>query len=378
MIRVTTNSTLYNYRYNLGQNTNSLNNSMMKVMTQRNFSSYASNPAAATRAFKVHSALNATRAQYSNNQTVTSKFETAWSTIRGISDDLTEDMGQVPALEGLSTPNLDTLDIQAQVLRSGAEAIVQSMNGKYDQDFIFAGSDNQNAPFAIEDGHITYRGVAIDDPDTLNQVYRDPETNKPIYKTDANGDPVLDDSGQPVEMTNAEVLKMWAEDDPLYVDIGLGFELDEDGKVIDSTAFDASISGIAILGYGIDEDGDPKNLASIMLRLADIFDGYDASNKEDPWGGNEEEANRLINKFKESKEAMIDAHAELDAKTGFLNSNGTQLESTFDALNTERSSIEDVDMVDAITELVWAQTCYNAALQVGTNVIPQSLMDYLK
>ena len=34
-------------------------------------------------------------------------------------------------------------------------------------------------------------------------------------------------------------------------------------------------------------------------------------------------------------------------------------------------------MVDAITELVWAQTCYNAALQVGVNVIPQSLMDYL-
>ena len=28
-------------------------------------------------------------------------------------------------------------------------------------------------------------------------------------------------------------------------------------------------------------------------------------------------------------------------------------------------------------ELSWAQTCYNAALQVGANVIPQSLMDYL-
>ena len=119
--------------------------------------------------------------------------------------------------------------------------------------------------------------MAIDDPTTLNQTYLDPETNKPIYKTDANGDPVLDDSGQPVAMTNAEVLKMWAEDDPMYVDIGLGFELDEDGKVIDSTAFDASISGIAIMGYGIDEDGDPKNLASIMLRLADIFEGYDLS-----------------------------------------------------------------------------------------------------
>lgn len=37
-----------------------------------------------------------------------------------------------------------------------------------------------------------------------------------------------------------------------------------------------------------------------------------------------------------------------------------------------------VAAADAILELVWAQTCYNAALQVGTNVIPQSLMDYMK
>ena len=42
------------------------------------------------------------------------------------------------------------------------------------------------------------------------------------------------------------------------------------------------------------------------------------------------------------------------------------------------SNLEDIDPADAILELVWAQTCYNAALQVGTNVIPQSLMDYMK
>lgn len=48
------------------------------------------------------------------------------------------------------------------------------------------------------------------------------------------------------------------------------------------------------------------------------------------------------------------------------------------ALNVERSNLEDIDPADAILELVWAQTCYNAALQVGTNVIPQSLMDYMK
>ncbi len=41
------------------------------------------------------------------------------------------------------------------------------MNGKYGNNFVFAGADSLNAPFAINDkGFVTYRGVEIDNPDT--------------------------------------------------------------------------------------------------------------------------------------------------------------------------------------------------------------------
>ena len=364
MMRITTNATLFNYRYNLMNNTNLMNNAMTKVMTQRQFNSYATNPAAATRAFKIHSSLNAAQAQYANNQTVTSKFETAWSNIQGILDDLTDEMGKVPALKGLNDTNIENLDSQAQVLRGAAEGIIQSMNAKYDDDYIFAGSDNREPPFAIDDdGYITYRGVYIDKPGTLEANYLadpndptstvlNPNTNKPY--------------------TNQEMLKEWAENDPLYVDIGLGFALDDQRKVIESTAFDSAISGIDILGYGVDEETQlPKNIASIMLRLADVFENYDKDTDK-------EEAQKLVDAFNESQKAVIDKHAQLDVKTGFLNTNEMQLDANFAALNEERVGLEMVDPADAITELMWAQTCYSAALQVGTNVIPQSLMDYLK
>lgn len=363
MTRITTNGTLFNYRYNLMTTTNQLNKAMTQVMTQRSFSTYAENPAGATRAFKIHSSLNATRAQYDNNKTVTSKFETAWSIMDGVINDLTHELGKVPAMEGLNGTNLDNLDTQAQILRSGAESIIQSLNGRYDQDFIFAGSDNQKAPFSIENGHVTYRGVKVDAE--LDKVYHDKDGN-PIKAKDGH------------EMTNQEVLDMWAKEDPLYVDIGLGFQLDDDGKVVKSTAFDASISGIKVLGYGVDDDGDPKNLASIMLRMAEVFESYDPENKGDPWKGNEEEANRLINKFNDAHERMSDAHSELMAKANFLEANGTTLKNTFDSLNTERQSLENVEPADAVMALSWAQLCYSAALQVGVNVIPQSLMDYMK
>ena len=107
MTRITTNGMLFNYRYNLMTTTNQLNKAMTQVMTQRSFSTYAENPAGATRAFKIHSSLNATRAQYDNNKTVTSKFETAWSIMDGVINDLAHELGKVPAMEGLNGTNLD-------------------------------------------------------------------------------------------------------------------------------------------------------------------------------------------------------------------------------------------------------------------------------
>lgn len=372
MIRVTTNSSLQMYKSNLMNTTNGLNNAMTKLMTQRNFNSYASNPAAATRAFKIHSSLNATRVQSTNNETVKNKFDTAYSTLNIVVGDIADSLGKIPALEGLNGPNETNVNELGGVLRSGAEAIIQSMNSQYDSKFLFAGADSANPPFAIveENGksYVTYRGVKIDDPDSLDDTYyADPDDpTSVIYKEDGV-----------TPMTNQEVLDMWNEETQ-FVDIGLGFKFDENGDLISSTAFDSALSGIDILGYGMDEDGDPKNMVSIMLGLADIFESYNDETGSWAHEGDYEKAEQLVDKMQASRDEVTQKWSELSAQSKFLNTNATQLKAQFDSLDTERSTIEDVDMVDAIMELSWAQTCYSAALQVGTNVIPQSLMDYLK
>ena len=371
MIRVTTNGTLYNYKSNFNQTANQLNSAMMKLMSGRNFDTYAANPAGATRAFQIHSSINATNAQYDNNQTVLSKFETAWSSIQGILDGfdgLTTTGGQVPILGGINDTNLTALNSQGQILRESAEGIIQSLNAKYGDDYIFAGADSQNPPFGVDEEvdangilrhYVTYRGVRIDDPNTLGLLHPD----QAAYPG----------------MTNQQVLEKWNEEHQ-YVDIGLGFELDGNGEVIPSTAFDSAISGIGLTGFGVDDDDDdPLNVVSVMFRMSEIFENYDEENTEwNPNAGTREDAERLLDKFNAARQAMSDQWVELDTQAKFLNNNKTQLEGTFDALNVELTSLEDVDTADAILELSWAQVCYNAALQVGANVIPQSLMDYLQ
>lgn len=372
MMRVTTNSTLYTYQQNLYKSTNRLYDSMTKLMTQRQFNSYSANPAAATRAFKIHSSLNATNAQYANNTAIKNKFSTAWDIEDDIIDKLATDLGQVPTLNALNDPNFSTISIDGDILRAGAESIVQSLNSQYDGKFIFNGADTENPPFAIEDdgagnSYLTFRGVRVADPD--------PDYYTEEY-SDENGNAIMNDDTPPRAMTRQEVLDMWQEE-ALYVDIGIGFETDGNGNVIESTAFNSALNGLEFLGgQGLDDDGDPQDVVSIMLKLSDTLkqDGLDKA----AWdGGVRDEVERLAKKLTEGQEKMSSQHVQLDTKVKYLQTNENQLISTFDSLDTERGSIEDVDQVDAIMALSWAQTSYNAALQVGANVIPQSLMDYL-
>ena len=53
MICVTTNGTLRGYRSSLMRSTNNLNAARDKVLSQRNFNSFAEDPTAATQAFKL-------------------------------------------------------------------------------------------------------------------------------------------------------------------------------------------------------------------------------------------------------------------------------------------------------------------------------------
>lgn len=373
MLRVTTNSTLYTYRKNLLKSSNQLYSAMNAMMTGRNFDTYASDPAAATQAFRLHSSLNATNTQASNNQMVYNKFATAWDMADDMVNDLSQDLAQTPLIKGLNQTNWSTLNTHGDTILAGAEAMVQGLNAAYNGSYIFNGADTENPPFAIEtqgDMHyLTYRGVRVDDP---NEAYY----NENYLGED--GKPVPKDPDDPAKgnWTNGEMLEKWS-DEHLYVDVGLGFEMSGD-TVMDSTAFDAAISGIDFIGgYGLDEDGDPKNIISIMLRAAEMFQDYNEETGE--WGaaGDLEDATALVEKFTKAQSALSNQHVALETQAKFLKTNQTQLEDTFYAQNTQLNSIEKIDQVEAILTLVSAQTSYNAAIQVGANVVPQSLMDYL-
>lgn len=447
MIRATTGGVMKTYRSNLMNSFITMNKSRNTVLTQRTFNSYAEDPAAAAKAFRLRKSRMTVSSQHSICTDVMKKYETAFSCLQSI-DEVLDTQGAIDGtymktlkgttLSMLNDPEGDAREQLTKVLDQMSDMLVQTMNQKYGDNFIFAGADGHNVPFEVIADKLYYRGIPVDaaEPNVIKNANGSPleidpngtpplattgggyyvkmDTSALIRETDyndldaadrppilfkdasgnalrfnANGEP--DDNGdfylnldQAETMTtekyeeeklNAEKLKYLA-NETRFVDIGLGFQENEYGKLIESSAFNSSLSGLKFLGYGLDADGDPKNLYSLVQEMRKIAESVPSG---DDWSTETwNEFDRLVSKFETGCSKFKTEFTNLAGGTTKLENQVELLEENFYNLQDQYSELEDVDMVDAITSFIWAEYCYNAALKVGNNILSESLMDYLR
>ncbi len=167
------------------------------------------------------------------------------------------------------------------------------------------------------------------------------------------------------------------------IDLGMGLQEDENGKLVNGTAFNRSLPGINMLGFGVDEDGDPVNLAMIMKRLGEIYSNCDPttgafSKNEEEAEKLKTEADRLLDKYQAATDRTNASYTDVETKAHYLQQNQARLKLQGDYLQEERENIENVDLADAITEFSWDYYCYSAALKVGTQLLSESLIDYMR
>jgi flagellar hook-associated protein 3 FlgL len=437
MLRVTTNGTLKTYKYNLQKSTYTKNQAQNTVLTGRNFNSFAEDPAAAAKSFQLRRSFDRTNSQYDLGSSVVKKYDVAWSTLQSVVDDVNNrksDSAFAEVLAGASDTSGAGSVALGQSLTALATGIVQTMNGRYGDNFIFAGADGLNVPFTWEtdaDGvrQLYYRGINVNAtvPDLVQNNGADLTLND-AGQVDAAGTNYVDSSKvslvSTAELNDAEALAKGALQDTggnvatvtqdgqtyyvipnsanytisqddyetasksltalnymsgetKYADLGLGMQEDENGEIISSSVANVALQGINFLGYGVDEDGDPVNIVSIIDRMGQILQNCDESSGA--WASSEEreEYYRLAGKFEDAAALLTNKHTELDTQASFFQSNQKQLNSQAYTLETQFLAIEDVDLADAITSYSWAQYCYNAALKVGNSILSQSLMDYI-
>lgn len=161
--RITTNMMMNTYRYNLQGTTKKLSDARDKVLTHRNFNSYAEDPASATQAFRLRRDYYRTSDQVYNNSNTYNKFDTAWQNLTGIVNKLSDATSRVASIQGVTGTAGESRKALAQVLRETADSVIQGMNQKLGDQFIFAGNDGLKVPFSwSEDGKtLYYRGVNV-------------------------------------------------------------------------------------------------------------------------------------------------------------------------------------------------------------------------
>lgn len=403
--RITTNMMMSTYRYNLMNSTNRLSDASEKVQTKRNFNSYAEDPAAASQAFRLRRQWCQTSSQLDSTDATYNKFHTAWTNLGGVIKDLSDANGRVSAIRGQNGPTGEGRKALALVLRETADSVVESMNQKVGEQFIFSGNDGLNVPFSWNDDHtvLYYRGVNVNaggvpEPDTATNpkpVWAtsdiDPKTCLPkdMPTTAANDDEQawMDYYNDRADKMKLDVMNK----EQLNLDLGMGLKEDENGKLINGSAFDSALRGISFLNYGKDGNGDSECLPMVMRELADVFQAWDEDT--DPQGYNPDlagpsakglsaselqaKADRLLDKLNAAQKHTTEKYVELDAKAAFLKSNSSRLSTEVTNLNEQVLDVEQINLADAITQLSWDNMCYNAALKIGTQLLSQSLIDYM-
>jgi len=196
MIRATTIGVLKNYRYGLNNSFTKQNDARTTVLTHRNFNSFAEDPAAAARSFQLRRSRMVAQSQYSVCDTSYRRFQSAWSALDTVINDVDNANGKFDetikqsSLEALNDPTGDARTALAKVISETADALVQVMNNTYAGTFLFSGADGQTVPFSWGDnGELLYRGIPVDAavPDTLTVTDAAGKTVNLSLKLDADG-----------------------------------------------------------------------------------------------------------------------------------------------------------------------------------------------
>lgn len=336
-MRITTNAIIRNYKSNLSTTINTLNTSRTRVMTQRSFNSAAEDPGAAARASQLHRKYYKNLDNLSMLGDVQSRQDGQEDSLRQISD-IVKTINKEYNVQAMNGTN-QTLDIRkgyASAIRQFQKSMVLSLNSTYEDTFLFAGSDGKNPPFNLsEEGILTYRGINVDverGTDDFSQLYD--------YSKES-----------------------------LYVDLGMGLSLDDANTVVPSSAFNMSLPGINAVGYGKDSNGMSNNAIVLAGQMADLLeaDTFDS-----------EAYQNLMTKFEDVSSGLLNQITELGVKSEFLSTTKDRLENTDISLQEQMESVEGIDMAAAISDYMWNQYAYNAALKVGTSILSPSFIDFMK
>lgn len=341
-MRVADKTTQRNYLKYLNNARNDYAETNMKIASGNRFIKLSDDVSAGTRMLNSRVELFKSEKQLSNVQAINSEFKAVEDSMMSMNDVLNEIIGTKLVKAATETTGEAGRVTIASEIRSMKEELIQFANMKFATKYPFGGSTAKVAPFSLsDDGKLLYNGIDVDSVQQRADGTR--------YYVDANG-----------------VEQDIAMDNPLYLDIGLGVRVDGD-SFNSVSGFEASFSGIQVLGFGTTDDGISNNIINILTEIEDKLVNYDL-----------DELSKLQDQLVDRVDVFRTNVTDIGAKTNFLDTMETRLTNQVDNYKFRIDELVGINDAEEATQQSMNDYILKAVIQMGSKILPVSLWDYLR
>lgn len=332
-MRVTPSIISRNYNRNINRNLNKMNDIYNACITGRKFSKASEDPTSYIKEsfFKKQEAKVTN--YLSNINTVKSKFECAEGNMHEINNILKD--AQVNITNALTgTLNDGNRKILAGQLRDMQDNILKTANFQFTGNYIFGGSTTKTPPLEYNPttNIVMYKGVDVSDPANFAQL-----------ETLSNED--------------------------IYVDIGF---IGADGSVSSENALNISLSALNLLGFGNEVVNTETVDKNVIVLLGDIADILEKDNF------NSDDIRPYYDVFQKQQSSLLNSIADIGSKTKLLENTNERLLDLEIAVTDSVAKTSATDHSSALVEYKMQELLYNVSMQLGANVIPNTLFNFIK
>ena len=341
-MRITYRMMTSKYTDNLNKQSVELDRLNTQVSTGRAFSRTSEDTSTAIRAYQVRKNISKVESYQGNIEFAEDYLTNTESSMNSIEGSLSDAMQKI--LQGMNgSQSEDDRAIIANEIRTIQVQILETLNTNVTDGYIFGGSNSTDKPFTVDEttGKLQYNGVDLDSLDLSDAADK------------AQYDQLASDS--------------------LYVDIGLGVEFDASGEVNRNTVFNYSIPGISFVGVGTTDVGGEAVSNNIYNLLGELADELDKS--DDDYSFDRMDA--LYSQFETVKQSTYQKTTEIGSKTNYLEFMTERYDTQTLNMQTRQTDLEGIDTAEAYISFTSQQVAYQAALQMGTSIIQQSVFDYM-
>ncbi|MCI8659379.1 MAG: flagellar hook-basal body protein [Lachnospiraceae bacterium] len=399
-MRVTNASTYRKFTSSVNDVHFKLNKSMNKITSGAAYESAAENPLAYYTGKKIDQQYLDTKAKNTLITDVKNRLYQQELGARDIQDTLSKAKVQVEYGKTATTTGEHDIQTIKEDLMQKVRTIANDLNTQYQDFYVYGGNDVSTTPFSLDISlepndqanlTLTYRHIFPGETDVTEFRLKYSSDGNGDFKfellqNDANGNPILDENGNPLG-TQEELVKAMSEQGRM--DLGYGDISDH------STLVDTYTGGLNVL-TGLNSDAiraltqngqnptgadarvsealNESPIALIGRAILSINDYQETGDKkllDDRLG-------TTMDRMAVTEHTISTVYSDLGNKYKLLEETGKRLDSIEDSLTEQYKDALGADPYEAIMEMFNHQYSYNAALQVGSKLMNSSLFDFVR